>query len=1061
MGEFLIYKSSAGSGKTTALIQIFLKLSLRSDNPNQFKKLLAITFTNKAAGEMKDRFITELDKICNTKLDYSNGNFMIDWLLEELKINFETLRNRARATFQRALQDYDDIAISTIDRFNHRLIRSFSRELGIHSDFEVSMQINELYHDAVMRVIEQYGQNELVSKELLKYIKLLSDNEENINIINALLDLKTLVISDEAELAIKKLEEYDFDEIGKKYRVVLNQITQTIRKFGNEFLDYCDSHGLDESNFHYKKTGVYGYFVKCRDFPANLSKTDYYKANSYVKATIQGKWTPKGKEAELAPHELYLQDLLLKAHDYLENHVPQYKLQKELSRNLNLIAVLGEVYDSIAVICEEQNILPIHTFNLIISQALRNEPVAYLYEQIGSRYKHILIDEYQDTSQLQWFNLLPLIDESLATGNDNLVVGDAKQSIYRFRGGKAEQLISLPKLIDTPPELKSTEDTLERTHRTKQLTHNYRSQKRIVDFNNHFFSSLAQLNTFKNELYNEAYLEKNVTQETKETALNGLIKVKAWKKERGTELNQDTEYIFEQIQACNKLGYRYGDMAILVRNNKHAAPIIDKLRAANISVSTAESLQLDKDPEIRFVESILRLLQDKENNAAKVRAIRNYGFIKDIPFEIMSYRKGKSIDFNAFLKAKRLPPISAIKGAPSLFEAAQQIVALYLPDSQNPYLTGFFDTILNNFGYNGTIHEFLIWWDSLENKPSLTTENSRDAVQVMTIHKSKGLQFKLVFMPKANWSIHSKFKNYKWFDLRHLPEALLPFAPLPVSKKLAEMGLEKEWTKEEDDVHFDHFNTLYVGFTRAEHGLFVSYHQEKNSTSDWLDMTFEHLRTTHFSNDDTYQFIDSLEEPENTEIIIGQLQRQREDPEQLENSAKLKRPQESQAIWSKRIKPVTSDPSDDQTLGVILHQLAATSRSLKEAQFMLERMKSRFIIDNSTYEALGKLVGALFTDDRFIQLIENGNVFAERGILINSETKRPDMVVENDNETLILDFKTGEENKGHQKQVAEYMTGLSHITSNKVKGFLLYVDKTVSWIEVKAKAAPAQTSLFD
>lgn len=1058
MGEFLIYKSSAGSGKTTALIQIFLKLSLRSDNPSQFKKLLAITFTNKAAGEMKDRFISELDKISNTTLDYSEGNFMIDWLLKELAIDIETLRNRARSTFQRALQDYDDIAISTIDRFNHRLIRSFSRELGIPSDFEVSMQINELYRDAVLRVIEQYGENELVSKELLKYIKLKSDNEENINIINALLDLKSLVISDEAELAIKKLDEYDFDETGKKYRASLNQNTQTIRKFGNEFLDYCESNGLDSSNFYRTNSGVFGYFVKCRDFP---NKT--MEANSYVQSTLEGQWTSKSatkdiKEA-VAPHEAYFQELLNKTYNYIESHISQFNLQKELSSKLNLIAVLGEVSESILAICDEQNILPIHSFNLIISQALRNEPVAYLYEQIGSRYKHILIDEYQDTSQLQWFNLLPLIDESLATGNDNLVVGDAKQSIYRFRGGKAEQLISLPKLIDAPPELKATEQTLVRTHRTEQLSSNYRSQKRIVDFNNQFFSSLAKLKPFQNELYNEAYFEENVTQEIAKTGLNGLIKVKAWKKTK--DLEQDTEYIFEQIQACKALGYRYGDMAILVRNNKHAGPIIDKLRAANISVSTAESLQLDKDPEIRFVESMLRLLHDKGNNIAKVRAIRNFGFMKDIPFEIMPYRKGTSIDFNSFLKAQGLSPISAVKGAPSLFEAAQQIAALYLPNSQNPYLTGFFDTILNHFGYNGTIQDFLVWWDSLDNKPSLTTESSPDAVQVMTIHKSKGLQFKLVFMPKANWNVHSKFSNYRWFDLSHLPEALLPYAPLPVSKKLAEMGLEKEWAKEEDDVHFDHFNTLYVGFTRAEHGLFVSYHQEKNSTSDWLDMTFDQMKSTHFSKDDTFQFIEGLDEPENSELIVGQLNSQTADQDDPEKFNKLKRPQEPQAIWSNRIKPVTSDPSDDQTLGVLLHQLAATTRSLTEAQIVLKRMKSRFTIDSQTHELLSQLVNALFTDKRFVALIKKGNVFAERGILMKGKTKRPDMVVETDDECIILDFKTGEESKTHQQQVAEYMAGLSNLNSNKVTGFLLYVDKIVKWTEVKTETAATQASLFD
>jgi hypothetical protein len=221
------------------------------------------------------------------------------------------------------------------------------------------------------------------------------------------------------------------------------------------------------------------------------------------------------------------------------------------------------------------------------------------------------------------------------------------------------------------------------------------------------------------------------------------------------------------------------------------------------------------------------------------------------------------------------------------------------------------------------------------------------------------------------------------------------------------------------------------------------------------------MKSAYFSKDDTYQFTEELEEPENTEIILGLLENQVTDQEKSDPSTKLKRPKEPQAIWSNRVKPVNSDPSDDQTIGVLMHQLAANARSLKEAQFTLERMRSRFTIDANTYESLSQLISALYTDQRFVELIENGNVFAERGILINGETKRPDMVVERDSETFILDFKTGIEDKSHQKQIAAYMAGLSHISSNKVSGFLLYVDKSVNWVEVKNTNATAQASLFD
>lgn len=1060
MSKFLIYKSSAGSGKTTTLIYIFLKLSLASNDANRFKKILAITFTNKAANEMKERLIFELNKISTISDDYQGGDFVIDGLLKDLNIDLETLSQRALSSFKILLHDYNDLSIGTIDQFNHRLIRSFSRDLRLKSDFEVELDQKSLFHEAVMRLIDRVGDDPYITTHLLGYLDLKVEDEKGVDIARDLESMRNLVFEESALEALSVLQnqkDLDFVAIRKDVYLKHEAAREAIQAKGKEGLQFLSDNNLEINDFSRKDSGYGGYFLKMANYPDKEPIV-----NSYILKALEGELVPKAAPADLKSKVQSLEPQLIsklrESISVFESNHGIFTLSKALLAQIDLIAVLEELNACIDEICEERNILPISKFNKLISEALRKEPVAYLYEHYGMRFNHILIDEFQDTSELQWFNILPLIEEALSKGQTSMVVGDAKQSIYSWRGGKAEQLIALPDLISPPEDLRlSVAETIKRTAEITELATNYRSRINIVNFNNAFFSQLGTQLTHPDSLYEKEYLEKSVSQKSNPKLTDGYVRIDYLGVKPETEAKW--EKLLENIALFTAQGYSYGDMAILVRQtSKEGRQILNVLQAADIPVATANSFEIDKNIQVKLILAFLRLAYDPQNTAAKISVMRSMETIFQIPFEPHLYVDSNGVDLNGFLKKHNKPVFRGLKNSEGIYELTERLIADYLPNSRNSFLNALLNTIVNRVGLNGTCREFFDWWDTLIEKPSVSGSDTSDAIQLMTIHKSKGLQFKVVFVPDIDWRFRARNNELKWFDLRNNPISTIPFAPLPLNNNLNQMGFADEWQENEDALKFDNLNLIYVALTRAEEALCISYSlKDKTTIGLTIKDAIENIRESKLALMPEFKSTDYGDSGETIEIGILP-QGSKADTETVEGNP-IEWIVPDNEPWFTKVLTAPQIQKSDRIRGVHFHSIISMSRSADEAKTRLDRLMAGGGITAFEHEDLSRLIENLYSDNRFVDLLKSSKVLAERELYFNAEILRPDMVLETADHTVLIDFKTGEEDEKYEAQVGRYGAALQQMSTKPVKAYLLYISP-ISWVEVPLAEAPRQTSLF-
>ena len=1060
MSKFLIYKSSAGSGKTTTLIFIFLKLSLATDDARQFKKTLAITFTNKAAAEMKERLISELNKLSNLDHNYAGGDFLVDDLLKHLNIDVVKLSERAQKTFKILLHDFNDLSIGTIDQFNHRLIRSFSRDLRLKSDFEVELDEKNLFHEAVQRLIERVGQDPYVTTHLLGYLALKVGDEKRIDIARDLEGMRNLVLGEsalEAISALKNEENLDFVAIRKNLASKKKTAQEAIQKKGKEGLDFLSSHNLEPDDFTRKGSGYGGYFVKMAEFPNKAPNR-----NTYIDKALEGDLVAKSAPASLQDTINSLSGQLIgmleEAIQVFDENNREYILSNALMWQVDLIAVLEELSACIDEICEERNILPISKFNKLISEALRKEPVAYLYEHYGMRFNHILIDEYQDTSELQWFNILPLIEESLAKGQTSMVVGDAKQSIYRWRGGKAEQLIALPELIDPPHDLKlGAAETLRRTFDIQNLATNYRSRINIVEFNNALFSQLGSNLTSAGSLYELEYNPDSVSQKANKKLEGGYIRVDSLGKK--PEDLEKWDMLLQNIQLFRAQGYAFGEMAILVRStSKEGRLILDRLQAEDIPVNTTNSFEIDKNVQVKLILAFLRLSFDTENTAAKIAVMRSMAAIFGIPFEPHLFLANNGLDLNAFLRKLKKPTFNGLTNSEGIYELTERLISTYLPDSKNSFLNALLNVVLTREGLNGTSASFFDWWDSLNEKPSAADTEGVDAIQLMTIHKSKGLQFKVVFVPDIDWKFRAVNTELKWFDLRENPISTIPFAPLPLNKRLIEMGLEQEWNIDEDASRFDNLNLIYVALTRAEEGLCISFSNDGTGrVGEELLQSIENIEESVLSKMPGFRVSEGDEDSKTIEI--GTIPEAGKNEKEVSESVEIPWVSPDNEPWFSKVLAAPQVQKPDRLKGVRFHNIVAASANVEEAKLRLDRTMSGGEISQAEHAELLEMLTNLYSDQRFMDVLKDAKVLAERELLYQKEILRPDLVLEHTNRMVVIDFKTGDEDANYEKQVARYSEALRQLSTKPVEAYILYVSP-IEWVDVK-ETKPGQPTLFD
>ncbi|MBN8697033.1 MAG: UvrD-helicase domain-containing protein [Bacteroidetes bacterium] len=1052
--NFTIYKSSAGSGKTFTLVKEYLALALNDPNdpPQAYKHILAITFTNKAANEMKERIIKALKELSADDHSTISGGSktLLNILKEHKKLNTpipltdEIIRERAKRVLSSILHNYSDFAIGTIDSFVHKVVRTFAFDLKIPMSFDIEMDDDKLLSQAIDLLIAQTGSNELLTKVLIEFTENKADDEKSWHIESDLKEFAKNLLTEEGTIYIEKLKELsidDFFKIKETLNASIKQFENELAGLGKKAIELIIKAGLTSKEFYQSDKGIYKYFER-------LSQKDISKIapNSYVKTTVgEDKWAggkvSKENIAAIESIKSQLHDLFNSIQIIKENRHSEYILFQLINRNIYSLAVLNEIEKLMMEYKAENNILHISEFNKMIAKIVLNEPIPFIYERLGERYNNYLIDEFQDTSVLQFQNLLPLIDNSLASGHFTMLVGDGKQAIYRWRGGEVEQFAVLPKVFahNDNPLVLEREAALERNHNPQVLKNNFRSKREIIEFNNDLFRTLSgKLNAKYQSIYND--LEQGFNPEN----TGGFVQVEFIEQQKDEFKEYNKQRTLELIHELQKDNYQLKDIAVLVRKNTDGSEIANYLTERGIEVISSDSLLLNKSTEINFIYSLLKYLA---NNADII-----------VHAEIVEYLIAKKYiidqDLNSLLKEKASQEMNKLiqSVAPEfnyhqlakipVYELCETLIRLFrLNEKPNAYIQFFLDEVLNyTLKKNNNLNDFLEYWSEKKDKVSLIVPQGINAVRIMSIHRSKGLEFPVVILPFSHAQV-KKGKDNLWIDLENEKLHNLPSAIVPTSKDLLETPFAELYEEEENKTLLDSLNVLYVALTRPEERLYILTGKQ-SAPKDKINSV-----TDMFSY---YYTVKEQLNPGQNIYTFGEAQAHQQKHESApSNNFELKSFNSNQ--WRDSIKMRTAAPSIWNTNisetkkdhGVKVHTALARIISVDDIPTAVESMFQEGLIDQEEQKELLQTLPTLLSKQELKPYFEKGLIVKNEMEIITASGKifRPDRIVIKDKTAAIIDYKTGEEKREHKQQVQDYADLLHQMGYTVTEKLLIYIEK--------------------
>ena len=806
-GNYHVYRSSAGSGKTFTLAKFYLSLILKNKPQDYFKHILAITFTVKAAAEMKTRIIDYLSGFANSQILTKDHELMISLISNDLSLGKEAIQKRSQLALNAILHDYSSLSIFTIDKFVHKLVRSFATDLGLNPDFEVEIDSKQLIERVVNETLNTVGIREDITRLVLEYSKHQVDSEMYWDVTSNLETLANELNSEDFYLQARGLSHIRpavVFKIQKTLKTKHDDTARSVSNLGQKAMDLITSLGLSIKDFAFSSKGVYSFFQAAID--ENLNKI--VSPNSYIqKALEEDKWQSATKSEVVLDIKDALHEILSQLIG-LESEIRNAIFYKKLIPQLYSIGLISEFEHLFTEIKFNENQQLLSDFYKLLSDRFDQDQTPFIYERLGNKYKHILIDEFQDTSKLQWINLLPILENSLADGNSSLIVGDAKQSIYRFRGSEPGQF------VNQPNNNRPTDRLLSGEYNPHVLDSNYRSSKSIVEFNNRFFTDLST--NYLETDYKEFYTD--LIQQNKR-ASKGYASVTAVEKVDDLSIQELLfDPILQKIKSfLNSEKANPGDICLLFQKNSDAAYFAGRLLQFGFPVTSDESLLLKNN---RCVQLIISTIQAQENPydpfAQQVWLSRLYmsGKINEY-HKLAQWLKTERANFNILSTKLALKWPNAIFNQDS-FGIIWSLVKIFQLSTEDIFIKSLLDFSLlydENAAYLRT--SFLEHWASKSEK--LSIENSdADSIQVMTIHKSKGLEFPHVIVYLPEFQLRKTTKKFAWIDdfsIENLPKTMVTLDSL--SKTNYEGQLDEEKSKSSVDL----LNSIYVALTRPRETL--------------------------------------------------------------------------------------------------------------------------------------------------------------------------------------------------------------------------------------------------
>ncbi|MEN3323660.1 UvrD-helicase domain-containing protein [Mariniflexile soesokkakense] len=1037
---FTIYNASAGSGKTFTLVKEYLKILFQSSNPNQYRQILAITFTNKAVAEMKERIIEVLKTFSDIEI-LEKPDSMFEVICNELQMQPNDLNQKSKKLLNNIIHNYAAFDISTIDGFTHRIIRTFAYDLKLPLNFEVELDQEFLLNEAVDSLIAKAGTDKVLTNVLVDFAIEKADDDKSWDVSFDFNKIAKLLVNENDVPFIETLKDKtleDFLALKKQLTAEAKTTETTIVETAQSVLTLIEECGLEFNDF----SGSY--------LPKHFQKL----ADKNFDASFGTKWQENLENSTLYPKRVtpniaatieQIQPQIASVFNLSKQAVFHLKFLKAFYRNITPLSVLNAINNELSTLKLDQNKMLISEFNSIISKEISNQPTPFIYERIGEKFNHFFIDEFQDTSTIQWQNLIPLVGNSLASDKGTaMLVGDAKQAIYRWRGGKAEQFIGLFH-NDNPFHVEKD---------LRNLPSNFRSFKEVVTFNNGFFNYLSN-QVFSNETYRNLYENAHQNISKQEDGYVELSFLDIEKDDDRYELF--CENTLKTMERCLENNFTLADICILVRKKKEGVAIANYLSQHHIPIVSSETLLINNAPEVQFINNLLGLLIQPKNNELKI-AVLNYlaslfnienkhdFFSSHLPLPLSQLFKSFEAH-QVFINNQNLLQLP-------LYDLAETIVRSFnLVNTSNAYIQFYLDVVLDFSQKKGSdISGFLDYFNKKKDSLSIVSPKGQNAVQIMTIHKSKGLEFPVVIFPYADLDIYKEFEAKEWFPINKdvyngFSHTLLNFNK--DFENFGDAGLEI-FNNHKSEQELDNINLLYVALTRAVEQLYVISTKDISAKGDVNSKKYSGL------------FINYLEHlgvwnEAQTVYTFGNIKKTSKAKKTSTNTT-VQNEFISTAKETHHIKVVTKsgmlwDTNQEEAIekGNLLHNIMSKIYTKDDIGFVMDDYTNTATINAKQAEKLKKLVVQIVNHPKLNAFYTSSNIIYNEHDIITKEgiILRPDRVVINpENEAIIIDYKTGSEDKKYVQQLQSYQDVLQDMNINVKKKILVYVNSDISVKEV-------------
>lgn len=1048
--QLLVYKASAGSGKTFTLAVEYIKLLIL--NPRAYRNILAVTFTNKATAEMKRRILEQLYGIY---MSDKESQPYLDNICTGLGKKEDEVREAAWEALHLMIHDYSRFRVETIDSFFQSVMRNLARELELSANLNIELNNSEVLSDAVDSMIEKLNRTSPVLTWLLDYIDERIQSDRRWNVSNEIKSFGRNIFDEgyieKGDGLRAKLKDKDcIRNYRKELKALEEEALEQMKGFVDQFNGVLEAVGLTPLDLKGGTRGIGSYFRKIET--GNLSD-DIRNATVEKHLNSEEEWSTKTSANKATICSLAATELipLLEACEKYraKNNIIVNSCQLSL-RHVNNIRLLANIDEEVRELNRENNRFLLSDTNALLHNLVHDGDSSFVFEKIGTSIRTVMIDEFQDTSRMQWNNFKLLLLEGLSQGANSLIVGDVKQSIYRWRSGDWGILNGLNDRIDVFPI------------QVKTLTTNRRSEANIIHFNNKVFTEACNhlCDIYREEQGEEcADLQRaysDVCQESPKPEDRGYVKVSFLPDNKDYPYADCTlEEMAKEVEVLISNGVRQSDLTILVRKNRSIPQIADYFdKNLSYKIVSDEAFRLDASLAVCMIMDGLRYLSNPENTIA--RAQLAYAYQNEVLRNSPDLNTLLINNVNDYLPEAFIRNIDSLRLMP-LYELMEKLFSIFemqLIANQDAYLFAFFDAVIDYLQSNSSDTDSFIsyWQDKLCFKTIPSGEI--EGIRILSIHKSKGLEFHTVLLPFCDWKMENETNNQLvWCAPEDAPFNDLDIVPVNYSSAMAQSVYQKDYQRERLQLWVDNLNLLYVAFTRAAKNLIVwGKADSKGSVSELL---YQSLCLTarkdeqQWTGEEPYEFGElcpSEEEKEKstTNKLTAPSSKLSVKMGSFEHKVEFKQSNRS-AGFIRGEEEETDKKEKYINQGLLFHTLFSAIETVKDIDRAIKELMFEGIIESKEEEQQVKKLTVRALSHPKVAEWYSGNyrLFNECAIVYREgdalQTRRPDRVMMKGDEVIVVDLKFGRRKAGYSEQVRGYMSLLSRMGYENIYGYLWYV----------------------